>query len=362
MASRIWEQEELMELVQAGACRTVLESLDKQQVKHFPPYLVSQLTAELILQNTRSAKELAELLIENGRLSWNEKNDEGNRIHTIMIWYGTADLAFKAVKGLRKRDIRDPRLSSVWTELLWWFLDKHQRAAAMLMLNKGIMKYMDDDELEWVARKILAYHDMALWEAAWKYTETISIEVLPVPETLSERQFMKELLNTYSKYVELQGDTKKLWDISLECEAENMVKRLLKKTKDYQYLPKLAAGSDELFDLLLDVQCRPILDEVKKEVLFGALRSREWKSRFEMLVRHGWKKSLGNRKQDILIAAEYSERTKSKKYRPDKFGNMKRMDDKRKVRFVKGYEQEQQAEREKKKNNRRNRENFVKSM
>lgn len=43
-----------------------------------------------------------------------------------------------------------------------------------------------------------------------------------------------------------------------------MAERLLKKTEDYQYLPQIAEGREEVFDLLLGVPARKVLDEVKK--------------------------------------------------------------------------------------------------
>lgn len=221
-------------------------------------------------------------------------------------------------------------------------LDKHQRAAVMLMLKKGVMKSMNDDELEWVGKKILAYHDIALWEAAWKDVGTISADMLETPETLSERQFTKELLDRFAKYIDLKNDTERLWDISLECGAGNMTARLLKKTKAYQYLPQFAAGSDEMFDILLGIRCRSILDEVKEEVFYSALESREWRKRFDLLVQYGWKKSLQNRKKEIPIADEYAKRITKKKYSSDRAGHLEKINDGTKVRFLKGYEQKKQ--------------------
>ena len=339
MAYHLSQQEEIMDLVKAGECQTALERLDKQQIKKSPSYFVSSLMFQLLPQTTRSAKQLAELLLECGNVNWNEKSDEGNYMHEVMIWYGTSDLAFRAVKKLRKRDIRNHQLSSVWMELLIWFLDKHQRAAAMLMIKKGVMKYMDDDELEWVSKKILAYHDLDLWDAAWKYVDTISADMLQIPETLSERQFMKELLNKYTKQVDWHNDTATLWEISLECGADNMVEQLLKKTKAYQYLPQFAAGSEEMFDILLKVRCRRILDDVKREVFYGALESRAWRKRFDLLVQYGWKKSLQNRKKEIPIADEYEQKIAKKKYSSDRAGHLEKINDRTKVRFLKGYEQ-----------------------
>ena len=68
----------------------------------------------------------------------------------------------------------------------------------------------------------------------------------------------------------------------------------MKKTKDYQYLPGLAEGSDKMFRQLLHIRCRNILDEVKKEVLYGALNgSNFWPEKDgRRAVRTGKKRSV----------------------------------------------------------------------
>lgn len=124
---------------------------------------------------------------------------------------------------------------------------------------------MDEEESCRVLESILAYQDLELLGIALKYTRNIPTELLQVPEDERENRFMRELLNLYVKYIDIQDDTKRLWRISLCCGAEVMAERLLKKTEDYQYLPQIAEGREEVFDLLLGVPARKVLDEVKRK-------------------------------------------------------------------------------------------------
>lgn len=135
----------------------------------------------------------------------------------------------------------------------------------MVMLKKGVLKHMEKEDLDEVFGQLLSYQDLELFDTAVRYTKS-----------LSDYQFTRELLNRYTKYIEIKDNEKNLWNLSIICEAEGMAERLLKKTKDYQYLPRLAEGSDKMFRLLLHIRCRNILDEVKKEVLYGALKSDAW--------------------------------------------------------------------------------------
>lgn len=345
MGYRVSEQEEIMGMVKNGDCGDVLYKLDKGQVKRFPSGFVSRLILELIPRNTKISKDLAEMLLQYGKLDWSERDDDGRLIHAVMIRHGRLDLAVKAIAGLRRKDARDPELSSVWAGLLWWFLDKHQRTAAMAMLRKGVMQYMDDNERERALKKLLSYHDISLVECACRYIHAVPAELLCMSETLSERQFMRELLNRFTKRIVISGNEEKLWELALECEAANMAEYLLKKTKAYQYLRRLAAGSDEMFEMLLKVRCRGVLDDVKREVLIGALESGSWKKRFDMLVHKGWKKSSQNRKEDILLAEDYAGRIEKKRYGSGRTRRLEQVNDKSRLRFVQGYEQEKEEKK-----------------
>lgn len=341
MGQQFTEQEEILEMVKAGKCGDVLARLDKQQIKKFPSHFVSRLILNLIPQNTKASKELAELLLKYGKVNWSERDDNGRLIHAVLTRYGRVELASKAVAGLRKKDARDPELSAVWAGLLWWFLEKHQRTAVMAMLQKGVMRRMDDHEQERALKKILSCHDIGLLECACRYIRTIPAELLCEPETLSERQFMGEVLNRFRKYIETGSGGERLWELTLECDAEKMAEHLLKKTKSYQYLRQMAAGSESMSAIVLGIRCRTMPDEVKKEALYGALESSAWRERFEQLVHKGWKKSRQNRKKEILLAEEYAKNIEQKRYSPGRAGSLEKINDRTKAGFLRSWEQKQ---------------------
>lgn len=203
-------QVKLIEQIRAGYCRDVLKMMDKRTLKRITPSYKSKMIIELIPRNTRPAKELAELLLKYGKIDWGEKDHEGRLIHAVMIRYGRVEMASQAVDKTGKNEICRPELSSVWYSLLWWFLDKHQRMTALAMIQKGALLYMPEDELAKIARKIISCHDISLLEAAGKNIGTIPAEALQMPETLTERQFMQEMLNRFKKHIDFSKDTEKL--------------------------------------------------------------------------------------------------------------------------------------------------------
>ena len=207
------------------------------------------------------------------------------------------------------------------------------------MLKKGVLKYMEKEDLDEVFGLLISYQDLKLLDTAVRYTKNIPVKQISLPESLSDYRFMRELLNRYTKYIEIKDNEKNLWNLSLICEAEGMAEQLLKKTKDYQYLPRLAEGSDKMFRQLLHIRCRNILDEVKKEVLYGALKSDAWKERFELLAGKGWKKSSQNRKEEICLGDEYLKRLEIKKYTSGRKGHLEQINDRARLRFIKNYEE-----------------------
>ena len=90
---------------------------------------------------------------------------------------------------------------------------------------------------------------------------------------------------------------------------------------------------------LLHIRCRNILDEVKKEVLYGALKSDAWKERFELLAGKGWKKSSQNRQEEICLGDEYLKRLEIKKYTSGRKGHLEQINDRARLRFIKNYEE-----------------------
>lgn len=248
------EQEKIMSRVKAGECREVLDQLDKRKIRKFPQSFTNGLLFELLPMQTRPARELAMRLLEYGRCDWKDPDDSEVPLHKAIIRSDRAELAVKAADGLRKRDAEDPSLASVWAELLSWLLSRQQRAATGVLLKKGILKHMEGEELDEVLGQILSYQDMELINTAVRYVKRIPVKQIPAPESLSDYRFTRELLNRYTKYIEIKDNEKTLWNLSIMCEAEVLAKRLLKKTKDYQYLPRLAEGGDKMFGLLLHIR------------------------------------------------------------------------------------------------------------
>ena len=68
--------------------------------------------------------------------------------------------------------------------------------------------------------------------------------------------------------------------------------------------------------LLLHIRPGGILDEVKAEVLCGALRSGDWKGRFSILTEKGWKKSSVNRREEIRVADRFAGKLEQKNIPP----------------------------------------------
>ena len=173
LGSRIEEQERMIELVRQGACKRALQEMDEKALRKMRPEQVSRLLSALIPFRSRPAREIEELVFQNGRWSWTEKDEEGFWLHEQMIRGGRVDMAAKATERIRKREAGDSGLSFVWAELVVYLLDKCQRLPARNMLEKGILRCMDEEESCRVLESILDYQDLELLGIALKYTRNI---------------------------------------------------------------------------------------------------------------------------------------------------------------------------------------------
>lgn len=334
------EQEQIIQMLRDGNCGEILKMISEREIRKYPPSYISCMLFELIPQTSRDSKQLEDLIVKYGKPDWNARGREGRMLHAVFIRYNRVDLAVRAVENLRKKDVQSTELSPVWCGLLCWFMKKKQRTAILGMIRQGVMSCMDEDEKKRVLKQILLYEDISILEAAGKDIEEIPVSLLQVPDHLSGQRFVREMLNRYCKKIHVEEDIKTVWEITLKCGAEGMVRYLLKKTGTYEYLPEIAAGSDDMFRLILTVRCRNILDEVKREVLYGTLESSSAKERFELLVNKGWARSSRERKKKIPLADEYVKRMQQKRYAADKSGRLEQIKDQTGMRILISYEQE----------------------
>lgn len=314
------EQEQIIQMLRDGNCGEILKMISEREIRKYPPSYISCMLFELIPQTSRDSKQLEDLIVKYGKPDWNARGREGRMLHAVFIRYNRVDLAVRAVENLRKKDV--------------------QSTAVLGMIRQGVMSCMDEDEKKRVLKQILLYEDISILEAAGKDIEEIPVSLLQVPDHLSGQRFVREILNRYCKKIHVEEDIKTVWEITLKCGAEGMVRYLLKKTGTYEYLPEIAAGSDDMFRLILTVRCRNILDEVKREVLYGTLESSSAKERFEVLVNKGWARSSRERKKKIPLADEYVKRMQQKRYAADKSGRLEQIKDQTGMRILISYEQE----------------------
>lgn len=334
------EQEQIIQMIREKNCREILKMISEKEIKKYPPSYISCLLFELIPQTSKDSKQLANLIGKYGKPDWSVRGGEGRMLHAVFIRYNRVDLASAAVERLQKRDVRNTQLSPVWCGLLCWFIEKKQRTTVLNMIRQGIMNCMDEEEKKRVLKRILSYQDAGIIKAAEKYVDRIPVSLLQVPENISGKRFMQEMLNRYHEEIDVEEDIRRSWEIALKCEAAEMLQYLLKTTGTYEYLPELAAGNDEMFKLILGVRCRNILDEVKREVLYGTLESRSPKERFEVLISKGWGRSSQERKKKLLLADEYMKRRQQKRYAADKTGRLEQIKDQLGMRILIAYEQE----------------------
>lgn len=335
------ENESIVRFTENGECKQAVRHMNKGSIRAMPPECVSRLLFALIPLKTKAAKEETGLLLKYGVWDWKAEDEEHVPLYVRMLENDRVDMVSEAARNLKKRDARDTELSSVWVEVLSFLFMKQQSVAVTVMLRRGVLSSMNDEQLGGIWQEIFDYRSIELLDYMKKRAGRIPGEYITAPADMSQRRFIRQVMKKYGKNIGIPADSKELWTAALVCDEGGMIRRLMKNTHDLQYLARMASGGNEAFEVLQSVHPRHLPDDVKREVLYGVLESEFWRDRFEILARRGWRKSSQNKKEEICLADVYMKIVDNRHYTTDKKGHLQRINDSARVRFIKSFEREQ---------------------
>lgn len=331
---------EIIGMVKENNCREAAFLLGSDTVRSAGPEELSQLIFELLPLKSRPAKEIMSRLLEYGRLEPAETDAKGNTLLKRVIRSDRTDVLNGIVSKVRKRDIRRKGMEEDWTAVLRYLLDHQQKKSAERLLKLGALRVTQEEAREELCRKILGYKDEKMLEAVIRCEGEITACFLMIPESASEKQFMCVILTRYLRYINIEEDRERLWEIAVSCDADEIMRRMLKKKKDYQYLSGLARGSDTAFRVLDSVRPSDVLAEVRKETLISAFLSESGKQRFEHLKEKGWARG-GTRKETISILCEVRGELERKRYEKSRQGQRERAADRNRLNYLMRCEAEE---------------------
>ncbi|HJB82624.1 MAG TPA: hypothetical protein H9711_05665 [Candidatus Mediterraneibacter intestinavium] len=324
---------ETIGMVKENNCREAAFLLGADTVRRAGSEEISHLIFELLPLKSRPAKEIMSRLLEYGRPEVAETDAKGNTLLKRVIRSERTDVLNGIVSKVRKRDIRKKGMEKDWTVTLRYLLDHQQKRSAERLLKLGILGITEEEAREELCRKILGYKDEKMLEAVIRCEGELPTCSLTVPESASEKQFMCVILTRYLKYINIEEDRERLWEIAVSCDADEIMRRMLKKKKDYQYLSRLAGGSDTAFRVLDCVRPADVLAEVRKETLISAFLSESGKQRFEHLKEKGWARGE-SRKETISILCEVREELERKRYGKSRHGQRERAADRNRLNYL----------------------------
>ena len=244
------------------------------------------------------------------------------------------DLLTKQIPLLKKRELKQEGKEEEWTKILEYLLDHQQKNLACELLEKGVLNILKEERRSGIYRKILRYKDERMFRYILKYEGEVSERIFFSPESNMEKLFLKVILNKYRKSVELEEGRNRLWEICFACGADQMMRWILKKKKDYQYLGRIAGnGSDEIFHVLDSTPARSVLLDVRKEVLTEAFLTKSGKERLDYLEKRGWAKG-DHRKEKISISKEARGKLRQRTYKKSKRGHQEKAMDEKKLKYL----------------------------
>lgn len=328
---------QIIELVREKRTKDASDLLNTASIRKAAPSMTSRLLFELIPLTGRSAKEMMNRIFEHGKWSLKEKNKAEMCLLDIVMDQQKTSILAELLSKVKKQELKREPLRTQCTGILKYLLFASQKTTVKELLEKDILLYIEEEEKNLIYQKIVSFKDEDMLVRILKAERELPAEMFSMPRTASERQFTRRMLNKYAKYIPLEEQRDMLWETALECGAERLIWRMLKKKKDYQYLSRIAANSDEVFSLLEKMKPGRILDEVKKDVLLSALQSDMGRNRMDLLWKRGWDK-MQNKKETISIMEDYKKTILNKKYEKNKKGELEKKLDRGKFEYLISYE------------------------
>lgn len=329
----VTDMKQIIELIKEKHVKEASELLNISTIKNADADMTTRLLFELLPLTGRTAKEMMDRIVRYGKWNLKEKDDQGNfLLEAVIKQKKTGVLAELALKITKKELKREP-VRSECTELLNYLLAANQKIVVKSLLDKGILRLVDESEKTFIYQKIVVYKDEDMVTQILKESRRLPVDIFITPVTGAERQFQRKMLNKYARHISLEEDREKLWEYALGSGAQQMIWRMLRKKKDYQYLSRMAQNTDEVFAVLKRLRPRQLLDEVKKEVLLSALQSDRGRRRLDELCKKGWDRAQSS-KEKLSIVEDYKDMLNNKRYEKNKKGQLEMRNDRGKLVYL----------------------------
>ncbi len=196
-----------------------------------------------------------------------------------------------------------------------------------LLAAKSLGK-VEEAEKEEVIGQILAFKDISLASYVMKSEKKLNSTWISDPENYKEKLFLQELLETYGSKIKIEDmDRDRILRLAVACNADHMVARIVKKPQASDYAV-MAAGSEDVFELLRKTRAKNLSMEIKRDVAFAALMAPNGMDRVEVLENHGWDFNNQTLLEDVTAALAES------KYTADRAGKLAKQEDEARLRFA----------------------------
>lgn len=207
-------------------------------------------------------------------------------------------------------------------------IETKNKVAVREMLEGKILKAVPEADKESVYLGIFQFHDTDLTEYVVKNEKKLDVHFLKDISDYKDQLFLQEFFEDNASKISVKDeDRERILELAILCNSPEMVAKLTRKPQDSDY-PKLAAASEDIFDLLLKVKTKNISADTKRAVAIAALMADDGTDRIEVLENHGWDFDNPALKEDV-------EKTLSeKKYTNDKEGRLQRTEDDARQRFM----------------------------
>jgi len=183
-----------------------------------------------------------------------------------------------------------------WYEAFRESVKSGSRGVIGVMICRGILKCVPDDEKTMLYSDLASFKDMNYIDQIVKEEHELDSRIVPEIRNYMDRKFVQALLGKYKRKLTMRDEKEsaRMVRTAVLCDDRRLAKTILKKQAEPSGLGYLAEGSDDMFHLLLKMSGK-VRPEERAEILTYVYMGPDGDDRLEQLMKKtSWRLTFRN--------------------------------------------------------------------
>ena len=233
-------------------------------------------------------------------------------------------------------------------EFLKKLIQEYRREEIREQLKKGILKEIPEEEKMRTLQNLIALRDVQIVKILSKELDTFNPQILDIDcSSWQNRDFIADVLNKYSKKFDWKNDgvCEELFDLACRVTHPATAERIIRQKKAVSQYYRLAAGADDLFELLKAVKPSELAVEQRLDIMLEAATAEKGAERLRQLEEWGYDLKEKNAEGDTVNTL-LEKKIKNARYAKNRSGELQRKKDRNALNRLRSIQNSKQEEEE----------------